>query len=107
MRVFSDIPKPRVIVPEIRRVVSAAARNSRGQIIASPRHCDLIFHQTVVLIKDEKEQNEWTYHSEQGFIDQWGVFMTREEAWEVALAANQVYKRVGGDNGKLYSENLY
>jgi hypothetical protein len=47
---------------------------------------------------------------EQGFIDQFGVFMTREEAWKVAEAAGQILYRCGGDTrngGTLYSENLY
>jgi hypothetical protein len=44
---------------------------------------------------------------EQGFIDQHGVFMTREEAWIVAEAACQIIRRVGGDGARLYSENLY
>jgi hypothetical protein len=33
--------------------------------------------------------------------------MTREEAFEVASAAGQIIRRVGGDDGKLFSENLY
>lgn len=47
---------------------------------------------------------------EQGFIDQHGAFMSRREAWEVAEAAGQIIRRVGGDEadgGTLYSENLY
>ena len=43
----------------------------------------------------------------QGFIDQWGVFMTREEALAVAEAAGQIRFRCGGDGEKLFSENLY
>jgi hypothetical protein len=45
--------------------------------------------------------------TEQGFIDQFGVFMTREEAYEVAKAAGQIKYRCGGDEGRLFSENLY
>jgi hypothetical protein len=43
----------------------------------------------------------------QGFIDQFGDFMTREEARKVALDAGQVRRRVGGDSERLFSENLY
>lgn len=46
----------------------------------------------------------------QGFIDQWGVFMDRQEVWKVAEAAGQILHRCGGDTsngGTLYSENLY
>lgn len=44
---------------------------------------------------------------EQGFIDQHGEFLTREEAYDVAKAAGQIIRRCGGDEGRLYSENLY
>ena len=49
---------------------------------------------------------KWT-RAEQGFVDQFGVFLTREEAWDVASKAGQIVRRVGGDGGCLYSENLY
>lgn len=44
---------------------------------------------------------------EQGFIDQRGNFLGRQEAWQVAQAAGQIIRRVGGDTeagGTLYSE---
>lgn len=44
---------------------------------------------------------------EQGFIDNRGDFLTREEAWVVAEREGQIIRRVGGDEGVLYSENLY
>lgn len=47
---------------------------------------------------------------DQGFIDQFGAFMSRTEAWKVAEAAGQIIRRVDGDavdGGTLYSENLY
>ena len=48
--------------------------------------------------------------SEQGFIDSWGVFYNRQDAWKIAEENNQIIRRVGGDTkdgGTLYSENLY
>lgn len=44
---------------------------------------------------------------DQGFIDQFGDWLCREDAWVVAVNQNQVRRRVGGDEGHLYSENLY
>jgi hypothetical protein len=44
---------------------------------------------------------------DQGFIDQFGDWMTREEAWIVAVDQNQVRRRCGGDGDRLFSENLY
>lgn len=43
----------------------------------------------------------------QGFIDQFGKFYTRQEAFIIAEENDQIIRRVGGDNGKLFSENLY
>lgn len=78
-----------------RRVVCAALRNGHGTIICGPRHWDSICRGT--------SKDGW----EQGFVDQKGVFMTREEAWTVAFDAGQIRWRVGGDGERLFSENLY
>jgi hypothetical protein len=45
--------------------------------------------------------------SRQGFIDQKGVFMTREEAWEVAVAAGQVRYGPHLGAGQLDSSDLF
>jgi hypothetical protein len=44
---------------------------------------------------------------DQGFIDQRLNFLTREEAYVIAKENNQIRFRCGGDEGVLYSENLY
>ncbi len=66
------------------------------------RHCDSVMRgQFKAIGQKYSPENE-------GFIDQFGVFMTREEAWVVANEAGQITRRVGGDGrGRLYSENLY
>ena len=51
--------------------------------------------------------DEWSRPWEQGFIDQRGEFMTREEAHKVATESGQIIRRCGGDDGRLFSENLY
>ncbi len=95
-----DTPKPP------RRVVCAAIRNCNGEIICSARHYDLLMH---AQIKTSTSIEDWKKKSsvEQGFIDQWGTYMSREEALEVATAAGQVLRRCGGDRKELFSENLY
>lgn len=45
--------------------------------------------------------------AEQGFIDQFGEFMTRKEAWTVAEAAGQIKYPKDYCKGTLYSEDLY
>lgn len=83
------------------RVVAAATKID-GLIIVGARHCDSIMRATLkALGKKYSPEHE-------GFIDQYGIFMTREMAWKVANAANQIIRQVGGnESGRLYSENLY
>lgn len=84
-----------------RRIVCAAIRDSAGHIICAPRHWDSIMRQQV-----SKSPDDWN-RAEQGFVDQHGVFLRRDEAHGVAIAAGQIVRRVGGDENVLYSENLY
>lgn len=88
-----------------RRVVCAAVRDSiDGLVICGPRHFDMTMHRTI----DELVPCDRSWpDADQGFVDQWGVFMSREEAHIVATEAGQILRRVGGDSEKLYSENLY
>ena len=94
-----------------RRVVCAANKyvcNFDGKviIIAGARHYDLVMRSQIEAL--EKSYWHLIKHTEvQGFIDQRGEFMTREEAWQVALHAGQIVRRCGGDGSRLFSENLY
>lgn len=85
-----------------RRVVCAAMRSAEGIVICSPRHYDRICHE----LHPHIAFLNWS-GAEQGFVDQFGAFLSREEAWKVALEAGQIIRRVGGDGERLYSENLY
>lgn len=42
-----------------------------------------------------------------GFMTDTGRFVDREEAHTIAKAAGQIIRRCGGDEGTLYSENLW
>lgn len=84
------------------RVVCAANRHPETkQIILGARHWDQFMHQQADAIG-----GEWA-GAEQGFIDQMGGFLTREEAWVIAESAGQIVRRVGGDGSRLFSENMY
>lgn len=90
-----------------RRIVCAAIQlPDLVTPIIGPRHYDDTMHDTIMLEPPELIE-AWRHEAEQGFIDQHGVFLTREEAWVVAEAAGQIIRRVGGDGQRLYSENLY
>ncbi len=89
----------------MKRIVCAANKSRTGLIVCGVRHYDEIMHSVI-------EGQGWSHDHcmEQGFIDNRGSFLSRKEAWAIALAAGQVIRRVGGDQsggGTLYSENLY
>ena len=85
-----------------RRVVCAAIRNARGEIICGPRHFDATMHQTI----RNHASTDWK-GAEQGFVDQHGIFLNRKQALGVAEEAGQIIRRCGGDDKELFSENLY
>lgn len=108
--------------PEVRYVVCAAIAatadyvcTSKESVIArhiaiAPRHGDSSIHAELTRWQESIPDKISEITHTQGFIDQYGVFMTRTEAWQVALAAGQIRYRCGGDTangGTLYSENLY
>lgn len=86
------------------RVVCAALKSKvTGRIICGARHFDKIMLSQITHSGGRAEWNE----AEQGFIDQFGAFLSRKEAFEIANNAGQILRRCGGDKGVLYSENLY
>ncbi len=89
-----------------RRVVCAAIRAADGEVLIGLRHYSQDMHSQIDARRDGekfKQRND----ENQGFVDQWGEYMTREEAYEVATKQGQIIRRVGCENGKLFSENLY
>lgn len=88
-------------------IVSSAMRSPSGIIIACVRHGDELFYNAVDNMKlcdEDKDFNYW----EQGFVDQYREFLTREEAWVIAEENGQIKHKLGCDDAKrLYSENLY
>jgi len=100
----SGMSKPRQVV-----VCAACKEPVSGLVICSARHWDnqmRLTYSALHMAFKERGTGRW----EQGFIDQFGTFLTREEAMIVALAANQpidIERGCGGDNVRLYSEGLY
>jgi hypothetical protein len=84
-----------------RRVVCAAIRlkSQPDYIICSARHFDpTMRHVTPSGISG------W----QQGFIDQWGIFMSRQTAFIVAKEAGQIRNEKRAATGDtLFSEDLY
>lgn len=83
-------------------VVCAANKNKESdRIICGARHWDNI-------MRSQKLETETFRGWDQGFINQFGEFLTREEAWEIAVKQKQIrHLCYDGQTGTLYSENLY
>lgn len=89
--------------PNNRRIVCAAVLYKDGTMLVGPRHFDSIMRLQYKRFGIKDPESE----SQQGFVDQYGVFLTREEAYVVAKRQSQIIRRCGGDDGRLFSENLY
>jgi len=89
-----------------RRVVCAAnrCRHDHNIVILGVRHFDNHMHKQMEML----DLDEFDFTSEdQGFIDNFGVWMDRKEAYKLAIENGQRIYRCGGDSKKLYSENMY
>lgn len=108
--IIADLLSKREPLPngaELPRLVVCAAIRVGEHIICGARHYDGIMRKQIsILIADGDEKEAWR-SAEQGFIDQRGEWLTRQEAHQIAWENNQVRRRCGGDTERLYSENLY
>lgn len=83
--------------------VVCAAHKKGDRIITGARHYDSIVQQQIELT----EGYDYWKDAKQGFIDQKGNFLSREEALAIATKNNQIRRRCGSDEKQLFSENLY
>lgn len=93
-----------------RRVVCAAIRAADGELLLGIRHYSRDMHEQIKARQDGAKFKH-RHDEDQGFVDQHGVYMSREEAYAVARDAGQLFRPEAcgrGVNGmKLYSEGLY
>lgn len=89
----------------VRLIVCAAIRSKlTGRVLCGARHMDIVMQQFMLTPK-RKRAKEWK-SVEQGFIDQFGKFLNRNEAWKVAESAKQIRGKAPMP-GCLFSEDLY
>lgn len=93
------------ITPPTEKVVCAANRLDDGTILCGARHWD-------VIMRNQSERMTGctvaTVNAEQGFINQWGVFLDRVEALAVVKASGQPFDpKRNGSTDMLFSEGLY
>ncbi len=85
-----------------------------GLIVTGVRHFSPDMRATLARVygKGLRAFGRWwlkPYHLrvvEQGFVDQWGTFLNRQDAWVIAEREGQIREQVSIP-GTLYSENLY
>ena len=98
---MGDYWKENNLIKPVSRVVCAANRNREsGRIICGARHWDNI-------MRSQKLESENWGGWDQGFINQFGEFLTRQEAWVVAKEQEQIRYICHEGQEILYSENLY
>ena len=83
-------------------VVCAANRAANGIIFCGARHCDSV-------MRGQASALGMTLgFSEQGFINQFGEFLTREEALHIVKENGQLFdEKRNGSKTELFSEGLY
>lgn len=92
------------------RIVCAALRAADGDILLGIRHYSKDMRDTIKKRIDGKKFHH-CHDENQGFVDQYGKYLTRREAYKVAEAAGQIInpKACGGVSPDkiLYSEGIY
>lgn len=87
-----------------RYVVCAAMRHRvTGRIILGIRHYCPVMRQEMIAAEGI---NHWKSNCDQGFADNFGQFLTREEALKLAVKQGQIRSKEQPDT-RLYSEDLY
>lgn len=104
----TDLTPP---TPVIRVVVAAACRFLGDVVIVSSRHFDANMHVGIDTLMQARGLTdlEVMHNYEEGFVDQFGVWMSRGEALKVATVSGQLnrYRPKRGHEGELFSEDLY
>lgn len=120
----TEIEQHRLVTPVSRSdqwIVCAAVQmtfcfhdgTSEIRTFCSPRHWDVVMRSLIGVL--DEAYYERKVSEVQGFIDQRGNFLTREQAWLIAQRNGQIKYRCGADEyqldgvltGRLFSENLY
>lgn len=95
-----------------RRIVSAANRftdKETGEVIviASARHYSPLMSKMIKYLETKGVKLSKAHGDNQGFIDQFDDYHTREEALVIAQWADQLHYEKGFPEDQLFSEDLY
>ena len=87
------------------RVIAMSACNYNGLIVTGVRHwCPIMIGQIKIIGDDLLDVFLAGSSPIQGFIDQYGFFLTRKEAYVIAKAAGQLKEE--REDGRLHSESF-
>lgn len=86
--------------PQSRIVCSANKHKISGRLILGPRHWDNTMR---AQIQDGEHHGQFL----QGFVDQWGEWYSREEAYKIAEKAGQLLFHKEEWGQRLYSESIF
>lgn len=89
-----------------RRIVCAAIRAENGDVIVGIRHYSQDMHYQINARADGR-RFENRFGDDQGFVNTWGEYLTRKEAYKVALALGQIIRPEACPSETLYSEGIY
>lgn len=88
------------------RVVCAAIRAADGDVLIGLRHYSADMHEQ---IRQRLDGGKFAHRhgDDQGFVDQFGNYMTREQAYRLALQNGQILRPEACRRDELFSEGLY
>lgn len=94
------------------QVVVCAACKYGSLILCGARHWDGVMRKQLEVINKRGESGDFKHlkgmHFTEGFIDQFGGFLTRKEAWDLTGETRQLVNLSrNGSDVELYSEGLY
>ena len=90
-----------------RRIVCAAIRAKNGDVIVGIRHYSQDMHYQI-RNRPDGHRFENRHGDDQGFVNTWGEYLTREQALIVAKHNGQIFRETPFVlQGKLDSEALY
>lgn len=90
------------------RIVCAAIKLASGRVICGVRHFDALMRQSLPEVTSEA--HELLAGHDQGFVDNRYQYLTREQAYKVALMAFQFdpdSAEYSGLRGTLFSEDVW
>lgn len=89
------------------RVIVCAANRYGDFIVTGSRHYSVSMTMTIKLVGMDALRAYAGNEYDQGFIDQFGTYYTRKEAWDLCAAQGRKLLPDGGPDGTLFSEHLY